>query len=338
MRSLVSLILLCADAARDNYEPQCSSDNDYGWPRFHSVSELQASPWSSYFFEVYGGLPSKFPVCIYDFRTLNKDAYLKANITGHKLVPIADVEEGDLFEEAGLSEKEYMIYHERYEPLPDNTWVEITHTAYPTELSGYWVFRLRGTGVWYNIGKTIVFPTPAEQNKVHQEAIAFLTHNCSKKPSKMWPQLESDIFGFCAREKGYDSIQFEPQAGQKKTGFFGITGVTEMLLVNIDGKYNCGVADASATPLRAGWMASKQCTCENYEIPDSCGLMARPPFPFSVVGTSPPLCKSQSGHFWNRWRSCDPTTCKPTKCTPKKYSVGSSRATTRVASDGILAV
>merc|ERR1719183_928521 len=162
-----------------------------------------------------------------------------------------------------------MIYHGSWKPLRDNTWVEITHTAYPTELSGYWVWRSRGSGIWYNIGKTKVFPTPADPKLTHHEAIQFLTNNCSKKPSSSWPQQESDIFGFCAREKGYDTLQFEPAAGQEPVGSFGMPGLTEMVLVNIDGKYNCGVEDASKTPLRAGWMASRQCGCTNYEFSDT---------------------------------------------------------------------
>merc|ERR1712039_196302 len=197
-----------------------------------------------------------------------------------------------------------------WKPLADNTWVEIAHTAYPTELKGFWVWRTRGTGVWYNIGRTKVFPTPADPSKTHAEAIAFLTKNCSVTPSIRWPLQESDIFGSCAREKGFDSIQFEPQQGQKPLGTFGLPGLTEIVLVNIDGHDSCGVDDASKTPLREGWMASKQCDCENAVISDSCGLMPKAPNPL----TATPLCKLQEGAFWNRWKPCDPTPCKPTSC------------------------
>merc|ERR1712107_734106 len=81
----------------------------------------------------------------------------------------------------------------------------------------------------------------------------------------------------------------------------------------MDGKYNCGVQDATKTPLRQGWLAS-QCSCEAQAMSDSCALMSRAPFPMNVIGTNPPLCKLQEGHFWNRWKSCDPSTCVPTKC------------------------
>eukprot|EP01047_Picozoa_sp_COSAG01_P019743 COSAG01_NODE_1108_length_11662_cov_189.275534_1_plen_353_part_00 len=45
----------------------CTSSNDYGWPHFNSPAELESSPWKSYFEAVYGEVPSKYPVCIYDF-------------------------------------------------------------------------------------------------------------------------------------------------------------------------------------------------------------------------------------------------------------------------------
>lgn len=100
------------------------------------------------------------------------------------------------------------IYHEAWTPLPNNTWTEIGHLVYPTELDGMWVWRTRGSGVWANVGNTIVFPTPSDPNQIHADAIAFLSDGCSKTPSKLWPQLESDVFGFCAREKGYGARGF----------------------------------------------------------------------------------------------------------------------------------
>jgi len=298
-------------ASADAFESQCESQNDYGWPRFQSVKELQASPWATYFMNSYGELPRKFPVCTFDLHMLDAKAYIKANITGHKLTPQNELKVGDLF----MQLDGYMIYHREWKALPPDTWTEIAHTAYPTELVGYWVWRTRGSGIWYNTGKTKVFPTPSNPAQIHMEAIQFLTDGCSLKPTAKWPRSESDIFGTCAREKGLDTLQFEPQEGANFTGTFGLAGLTEMVLVNIDGMYNCGVKDASKTPFRAGWLASRQCGCTNYETSDSCGLMPRASFPSSITGTDPPLCKRQAGPpFWNRWKACDPSTCKQTRC------------------------
>lgn len=99
-------------------------------------------------------------------------------------------------------------------------------------------------------------------------------------------------------------------------GTFNQTGLTEMVLVNLDGQYTCGVpGDGANTTLRAGWQAATSCDCANEPIDPSCALMAEAPFPFSIVGTSPPLCGLQKGPpFWNRWKTCNPLTCKSTRC------------------------
>merc|ERR1719295_1153147 len=190
-------------------------------------------------------------------------------------------------------------------------WIEVTHEVYPTELAGCWVWRQRGSGIWYNMGRTLVFPTPSDPLKIHADAISFLRDGCSVNISNEWPQLESDVLGYCAREKGYDSVQFEPQQGQVPMGTFGLTGLTEMVLVNIDGDKTCGVENATATPLRSGWKASKRCVCENEAIAPSCGLMAEPPFPYSIIGESPPLCEKRAE---SRHNKCNPLTCKDMHC------------------------
>ena len=34
----------------------------------------------------------------------------------------------------------YGIYHEQWQPVPNDTWVEVMHSVYPTELVGAWVW------------------------------------------------------------------------------------------------------------------------------------------------------------------------------------------------------
>jgi len=290
-------------STQDNFEAQCASDDDHGWPRFQSMDQLLTSPWSTYFMEVYGELPSAYPVCIYDLWSLNIAACEAAGMSGLSVVPATDVQEGDLFMGLGLQ-----IYHGVYEPLPANTWTEIAHSVFPTELKGMWVWRLRGTGVWANTGNTIVFPQPAGTQQSHVEAISFLTEGCSVSISSTWPRQESDIFGSCAREKGYNTIQFEAQEGKTPMGTFSSVGLTEMVLVNSDGCFTCGTDDASQTELRSGWMASLQCDCENVEIPATCGLM---PFAPPNLIADPPLCERQRS---DSQIACNPFTCLMTTC------------------------
>lgn len=177
-----------------------------------------------------------------------------------------------------------------------------------------WVFRTRGSGVWANIGNTIVFPTPKNMSKVHHEAIEFLSKDCKAWESfgenlTAWPRYESVIFGDCAREKGYDSVQFEPQSLHPFETFNMIDEV-EMVLTRLDGQYACGTKDASKTTLRSGWMASRSCKCENPPLPDNCGLAV----PGLTRQTDPPLCKDSSKEM------CDMSACPISKCEIPSHS------------------
>lgn len=295
------------------FEPSCTSTSSYGWPRFNSSAELAADPkWSAYFSSVYGAVPSgtgAYPLCVYDFHLLNASAYTKAGLESFRplVTNTSELKEGDLFGSVGG----YGIYHSEWSALPNNSWTEIAHTVYPTEVDGMWVWRTRGSGVWANLGRTIVFPTPAEPSHVHQEAIAFLSKGCSKRPSFRWPQVESDVFGFCAREKGYDSVQFAPQQGQNPIGTFGLPGLTEIVLTRLDGNLNCGSATPGDTLLHSGWAASSTCACINKPIDPLCGLMAFPPpyLPWSMV--HPSLCAAQAK---NRSVACNGYRCLATTC------------------------
>ena len=161
------------------------------------------------------------------------------------------------------------------------------------------------------VGKTLVFPSPSDPAQTHAAAIAFLREGCSATISNKWPQLESDIFGACARQKGYDSIQFEPTEGKTPLGTFGLTGLTEMVLVNLDGDKGCGTETPSETLLRAGWNASEQCCCANTPIADSCGLMAKPPKP--IIFEQPRLCELREKSIK---ASCTEATCNSWTCLP----------------------
>eukprot|EP00940_MAST-03C_sp_MAST-3C-sp2_P001345 g1345.t1 len=246
-----------------------------------------------------------------------RTAYDAAGLNGSRPVvqPSANISEGDLYYQASTtssgSGSDYGIWHPVWKPIPNDTWIEVTHAVYPTELHGSWVWTLPGSGTWYNTGRTLVFPTPpnSEVSKVHAEAIKFLSNNCSVSISHEWPQLESDVFGLCAREKGYDSIQFEPSQGQVPWGTFTLAGLTEMVAVNVDGDKTCGVEQPESTPLRQGWRASKRCRCVNQPIPKTCGLMPSPPYPLNITGEVPRLCENGNGvsfiHNLNEYHSPD---------------------------------
>lgn len=294
------------------FEPRCTSADQHGWPRFENRTSVERSKWGRYFTAVYGSLPTSYPVCVYDLWSIDPRAYDAAGLAGSRKIKkgseLKQLEEGDMY----VGAEGYSIYHSQWKPVPNNTWVEVAHAILPTEITGAWVWTLRGTGIWYNVGKTIVFPTPANPGQVHEAAIAWLKQGCSVEISSEWPLMESQIFGNCARQKGYNSIQFSPAVGEHPMGTFGMTGMTEMVLVDVDGDKGCGVPDAAATPLRTGWAASERCSCSNDdEIAPGCGLMPKPPFPYSIIGEKPPLCALRAH---NRSASCDPLACAGWTC------------------------
>lgn len=148
-------------------EPACLSPSDYGWPRFTSASHLRSSPsWAAYFLAVYGAVEEKaYPICVYDFHVLNETAYAEARLDDpsnpdnkyYKVIKTDDrnLEEGDLYSPR-YAPTGLQIYHENWVPVPNNTWVEVSHMVFPTELRGMWVWRTRGSGVWANVGRTLV--------------------------------------------------------------------------------------------------------------------------------------------------------------------------------------
>jgi len=305
------------------FEAQCKDHDDHGWPRFENLTALQADhAWASYFEYIYGALPTRFPVCVFDFHALSAKALAEFGVNSTGLLPapkmptnpgryppvFQDLKEGDLYPGGQLG---YQIFHSTWEPVPPNGWVEVTHTVIPSEVSAFWAWRQKGSGVWFNVGRTIVFPTPADPALIHAEAIANLTRGCSKNISHDWPQLESDIFGACAREKGYDSVQFGPTAGAKPWGVFGMVGLTELVLVNLDGDKGCGVSDPSKTLLRGGWLADGTCECETAPIAEHCGIVI-PQGCSSMPGGAcqPALCKKEPCQF-----SVPP--CKDTSCSKR---------------------
>ena len=67
--------------------PDCTSSNNYGWPRFNNAAELEANnKWHQYFIQVYGMLPNKYPVCVYDFWYIDETAWEAAGLKSTRSV------------------------------------------------------------------------------------------------------------------------------------------------------------------------------------------------------------------------------------------------------------
>jgi len=268
----VSLFLAASVVASLQVEPSCQDDSDHGWPRFENAAQILQSKWHLYFMEVYGELPTHYPVCIFDFSMLYPEALSKAGIDVNITTKTSGFVDGDLISDkemhAGWSIRHpaLTLFHSKWQPVPSNTWFEIRHVALPWEVNGFWAYRARGSGIWVNSGNTIVLPDGNYLNgTLHVEASEFLAKLCPDIHAKD----RDAIFGRCAHEAGYDSVQMTPDA-TKPWGSFGNIATTELVIPALEGRYSCGTPKGSDTPLRSGFAASHKCACETAPKTELC--------------------------------------------------------------------
>lgn len=264
---------------------QCQRESDFGWPRFENKEMLLASPWAEYLHEIYGGLPIQYPFCTFDLWYLNGYAFSypslnlnpdpskasignKLNHTFHK----GDYNDGDFYQtDFGM-----WIYHSDAAVVTSNTWIEIQHALFTTETEAMWFTRSRGSGIWYNVGKTISFVS----DDGHLAAYEYFEKRGCKYPPP--PDLPVDLncsdpkqvemclelaaarenqLAVCAAAEGYESIQFASAPGPI-INTFGHVGWLELLSTSLRGNYSCGTPEGGTSAgFRYGWEASKPCDC-----------------------------------------------------------------------------
>lgn len=162
-----------------------------------------------------------------------------------------------------------------FEPLPDQALVEVTHCsdreARANEAYANWMYRADGSGIWFNVGRTLAVGT-------HPELVARVL------PAQSCPDDECvSLFGAAfaaAAKEGYDSVQFLRHADQRCSASQGSQPGGKSLAHEIvdlrgDGRFACGTEDARLTKYRAGWRGSKACECTN-ELPcANCALLRK---------------------------------------------------------------
>jgi hypothetical protein len=248
-----------------------------GWPQFANAAELDATDWGPYFAELYGQVPAnQFPLKTADFWMLY-DGLLKKHAvplppSAGNCAP-ADCSLNLFVENNAYSPPSQWIWHppppnaahNGYLPYADfaaNTWVEVMHEADPfgDEHNGAWYVYAKGSGVWYNIGKSITF---TEHDNAFQ--------HFSPDPHN-W---NNEAMCRIAAAQGYDTIQFSahrdgtnyPCAGQGHYPYMNI----EIVAVKLVGTYACGSkAKPDFNVLRSGW-ASQPCDCDNGYKWANCG-------------------------------------------------------------------
>jgi len=277
---------------------QCSSSNDHGWPRFENRSQLEASPWSSYLQQKYGQLPFEYPFCTFDLWYI--DPYMPAyKALGLKPDPTkastvnrinhtfhaGDYNDGDFFQTSfGM-----WIYHGEVTnrgTVANNTWIEVQHALFPTENSAMWFTRSRGSGIWYNVGRTITFVSDGGHNAAYNY---FADRGCEYPPPPHIPDpsklncsdpkqvqycleiaaAKENAMARCAAKAGFESVQFKSEPGPI-IETFGRVGWLELLSTSLNGSYACGTPEGGTTAgFRFGWNASAPCKCQETHVPYS---------------------------------------------------------------------
>ena len=238
-------------------------------PIFESLESLENSPWSRYLLSVYGELPKEFPLDLRTFSVFHTDKLKEAGIHlyfNYLYYILCPSTEGTLYRNMSLNHdaKDTMwVYHEPpYKPFGDNTLVEVVHcadaTASSQESTGIWFYAAKGSGVYFNTGKTIVF------NDHIDAARHFLKQDCKSDwyHGKECDELFEEIFKEAAKK--YDSVQFLNHDDMR----CGTTSV-EIVGVKYSGQFPCGNKDGTGI-FKKGWNGSVDCKCDNTELCLNC--------------------------------------------------------------------
>lgn len=224
-------------------------------PVFKSLADLvKAKAWYKYLFAMYGeGLRGAnkthgskdnlaFPLDLQSFDYFDLDVLEKAAATvpGKQKTSSDPLEPGDLFTRSRLPGRLFR-YRPRHDAVPNNTQVEVLHCL---EDGGervepaYWMYHSRGTGMFYDVGKTIAFYD-------HKALCKWIGPECKEVVDEY---LHSGFLKL--REQGYDSLQFtnydEPAPGTEQKHNFKFELVDLRGIAPADTKsYVCPLAKAA---------------------------------------------------------------------------------------------
>ena len=178
------------------HTPHTHSPPPTKWPSFANAAVLTASPWASYYTAVYGAAPpaAAFPLHVSAAWLLYDGALIKSKVVDvpdAKTCPLAVLDRyttNDMYQPPLDS----WIWHAYpYAAIAANAEVEVLHEADPfgDEHFGMWLIYAPGSGIYFNLGKTISF---AEHQDAYTHFGATGNEDLSKK----------------AAAAGFDSIQF----------------------------------------------------------------------------------------------------------------------------------
>lgn len=241
------------------------------WPFFDTAALLNADPWGKYYQSVYGTLPAGgYPIYPSDLWLLYDEVLIKAKVTkvpkssgdcptntlGKTYAP----PKGQRY---GINNKysppflNWVWHPYPYKALATSTWQEVLHAADPfgDEHFGAWFMYAPGSGIYFNLGKTISFSEHADAYAHFGVKAGDLNEELSK----------------AAAAQGYDSVQFlahvdhvNYQCDTQNTGQAGLNYMgVEIVGVKLVGLYPCGTPAGAPAVIKAGWQGAKACTCDS---------------------------------------------------------------------------
>jgi len=244
------------------------------FPIFKNKSELENSIWSKYFLHIYGEIPdNNYPIDLNTFWILYTDILEKYDIlltdkciNDKNCHIICPKNNGDLYSNMSYIDdmKDTMwIYHKPpFKALSDNSIVEIVHTSggYSVqkmiESTGSWMYYAKGSGIYFDIGKSISFIDHSESVK------HFLNIDISCPLREECAYYFRDLFTK-AKNEGYDSIQYLRHYDMR----CGDTGIEIVDLHGI-GAYSCG--NKTEYNIKSGWLGKNTCICDNHKQSVNC--------------------------------------------------------------------
>ena len=258
-------------------EPMCA-----GWPTFASAAALAASPWGSYFEELYGSSPPAhyFPLDVGSWWILWDDLLTKHKVPLPKSAGTCAPAncQLSLFREnnAYSPPKTQWIWHPPpYHPTdyappgggnPWTGWIEVMHKKDPfgDEHYGAWFLYAKGSGVWYNTGKFIEFDE-------HSDAYSH------------FGQHGNEAMCRAAAAAGYDTVIFLAHKDHVNypcdtAGKYPYMNV-EIVAVKLQGTFSCGMKGKDPGALRSGWEGKDKCNCNDQFEESNCGRLIRSQLP-----------------------------------------------------------
>jgi hypothetical protein len=244
------------------------------FPVFHTKEQLSNSKWGKYFKHIYGSIPdTNYPININNFWMLYTDILDKYDIKltdkcvkNNDCNSICPLNEGDLYINMSVSndmKNTIWIYHKPpYRGFKNNQMVEVCHTSggYTgekiVESVGSWMYYCKGSGIYFNIGKTIIF------NDHRESADYFLNKKISCEVLEECEEDFKKIFKI-ANKMGYDSIQYLKHDDMR----CGNTAI-EIVDLNGIGDYPCG--NKTKLNIRSGWNGINKCICDNKKHSFNC--------------------------------------------------------------------